>query len=156
MTPDALARLYYQYFNERRFDEAGLLVDPEAVFHYVPTKQRLVGRAGYRALVAGWVIAFEDASVEIVSAQHIDGENVRVEFIGHGTHTGDLVLGEALTIPATGTLSALPFTDTLTIRNGLVCQSRFEFDVEELWHRLTEGAPHLRALGPRRPPGSER
>jgi len=131
-----LARRYYDYFNERRFDEAGQLVDPQAVFHYVPTKQRLVGRAGYRALVAAWVIAFEDARVEIVAVRPVNDATVEVEFIGHGTHTGDLVLGEALVIPARGSRAELPFTDTLTFSAGLIVQSQFDFDVEELQRRL--------------------
>jgi len=134
--PD-LARRYYAYFNERRFDEAGQLVDPEAVFHYVATQQRLVGRAGYRALVAAWVIAFDDAWVEIRSIRQTDDHVVRVDFVGHGTHTGDLELGEALVIPATGISAELPFTDTLTFRGGLITESRFEFDVVELRRRLT-------------------
>jgi hypothetical protein len=62
---------YYRYFNERRFDDAGQLMHPEATFHYVSTKQRLVGRAGYRALVAGWVIAFDDARIEITQMQQL-------------------------------------------------------------------------------------
>ena len=136
MNPTELARRYYGYFNERRFDEAGQLVDPEAVFHYLPTKQRLVGRAGYRALVAAWVIAFEDARVEITSLEQLGNATVRVDFIGHGTHTGDLVLGEAVVIPATGVQAKLPFTDTLTIRDSLIVQSDFDFDVGDLQRRL--------------------
>jgi len=136
MNLSELARCYYEHFNARRFDEAGQLVDPEAVFHYIPTKQRLVGRAGYRALVAGWVIAFEDARVEIKSLGQIDSTTVQVDFIGHGTHTGDLVLGESLIIPASGVRTELPFKDTLTIRGGFIVQSEFDFDVEDLQRRL--------------------
>ena len=32
MTIKTIARRYYQYFNERRFDDAGLLIHPEAIF----------------------------------------------------------------------------------------------------------------------------
>ena len=141
MTPSHIARRYFRYFNERRFDEAGELVHPEAMFHYVPTRQHLVGRAGYRALVAAWMIAFEDATVEIVSIELIDDHTVRVDFIGHGTQTGDLTLGEDFTIPATGTRSDLPFRDTLTFRSGLIVQSRLEFDAEEMRRRLLNGEP---------------
>lgn len=136
MTPEDVARLYYQLFNERKLDEAGQLVDPQASFTYIPTKQHLVGRAGYRALAAAWLIAFEDAHIEIVGMRRVDAETVEVEFIGRGTHAGDLVLGEDLTIPATGRRTELPFTDTLTIRDGLVVKSRFDFDVNELKKRL--------------------
>ena len=138
MTSLEIARRYYQCFNERRFDEAGELVDPQATFHYVPTKQRLIGRAGYRALVAAWVIAFEDASLDVIDLQVLDAGTVRAEFVGRGTHTGDLVLGEYFTLPATGTHADLPFRDTLSIRNGLIVASKLEFDVAELRRRLTQ------------------
>jgi predicted ester cyclase len=134
-----VASCYYRYFNERRFDDAGQLVHPEATFHYVSTKQRLVGRAGYRALVAAWVIAFDDARIEITHMQQLDENTVQTDFIGHGTQTGDLMLGENITIPATGTETHLPFRDILTMRNGLVVGSRLEFDAVEMQRRLTEG-----------------
>jgi len=133
MTPEQIARLFYQYFNERRLDEAAQLVDPQAVFHYVPTRQRLVGRA--RALVAAWLHAFEDARLDIQTIV-ADGAGVRVEFIGRGTHTGDLVLGDTVSIPATGRAAHLPFRDRLVIRDGLIVSSELDFDVEEMKRRL--------------------
>jgi len=136
VTSAGIARRYYRYFNERRFDEAGEFVHPEATFHYVPTKQRLVGRAGYRALVAAWLIAFEDAMLEITALEEIDEHTVQVDFMGRGTHTGDLMLGEEFSIPATGTQAELVFRDTLTFRSGFIVGSRLEFDVDELRARL--------------------
>ena len=131
MTPAQIARLFYQHFNERRLDEASELVDPRASFHYVPTRQRLVGRAGYRALVAAWLHAFEDAQLEIQSVGP-DSGIVQVDFIGRGTHTGDLVLGDAMSIPATGRHANLPFRDRLDIRGGLIVSSELDFDLEEM------------------------
>lgn len=136
MTLENFARHYYDLFNQRRFDEAGQLVHVEAVFHYIPTKQRLIGRAGYRALAASWVIAFEDAQLEIQAVHTLDDHTVVVEFIGRGTHTGDLTLGEALIIPATGRRADLMFRDTLEIRGGLVVQSSLDFEVNELRRKL--------------------
>lgn len=136
-TPIGIARQYYRYFNERRFDEAGELVHPEATFHYVPTKQHLVGRAGYRALIAAWLIAFEDARIEITSIKQIDEHTVQVDFIGRGTHSGDLVLGENFSIPASGVQAEIPFRDILTFRSGFIIGSRFEFDAEQLQARLS-------------------
>jgi hypothetical protein len=52
----------------------------------VPTKQDVIGRAGYRALVAGWMIAFEDSPVD-VSLQLIAKHTVQIDFIGHGIRT---------------------------------------------------------------------
>lgn len=133
---EQVARRYYQLFNERELDKAGALVDLQASFHYLPTKQRLLGRAGYRALAAAWLIAFEDAHLEITAVRPIDEHTVQVCFVGRGTHTGDLVLGEAMTIPATGRRAELEFIDTLEIRDGRLVRSELDFDVEELRRRL--------------------
>ena len=135
MSSEQLVRLYYQFFNERRLDEAGQLVHPQAVFHYIPTRQRLVGRAGYRALVAAWLNAFEDARLELRRVD-ANGPTVDVDFVGHGTHTGDLVLGEAFALPATGRAAELPFRDRIEVRDGLIASSELDFDVEELKRRL--------------------
>lgn len=131
-----MARLYYRLFNERRLDEAGRLVHPEAEFHYEPTTQRLRGRAGYRALAAMWLNAFEDARVEVVSLREVDAGVVEADLLGRGTHTGDLVLGEALTIPATGRQAELSFREVLEIRGGLIRALRLEFDLAEMQRRL--------------------
>jgi predicted ester cyclase len=136
---EQIARRYYQLFNERQWDEAGQMIDPQAVFHYLPTRQRLMGRAGYRALVAAWLNAFEDARLEVRSTR-VDGPIVEVDFVGHGTHTGDLVLGEALSIPATGQATHLSFHDRLEIRNGLIVSAELDFDVEEMKRRLLGSA----------------
>ena len=143
MTPTSIARRFYRYFNERRFDEAGEFVHPEATFEYVPTGNHLVGRAGYRALIAAWLIAFEDAKIEITSLQQIDGHTVQVDFCGRGTHTGDLVLGEHFSVPATGAKAELLFRDTLIFRNGFIVGSRLEFDAEELRLRLLGRAAQI-------------
>ena len=140
MSSEDIVRLYYQLFNERRFDEAGQLVDPQAVFHYIPTRQRLMGRAGYRALVAVWVIAFEDAQLDVQSLRTEADGTVVVDFIGRGTHTGDLVLGEALSLPATGRSARLPFRDTLELRDGLIASSQLDFDVGEMKRMLLGSA----------------
>jgi hypothetical protein len=141
-TPAALekvARQYYQLFNDRKLDEAAELVDRQATFHYIPTRQRLIGRAGYRALVAAWLNAFDDARLEITSVTVLNDHTVQVEFIGRGTHSGDLVLGEAMTIPATGHVAHLPFTDLLEIRNGVIVSAELDFNVEEMKRRLLGG-----------------
>jgi hypothetical protein len=136
MTPAEIVRTYYRLFNERRLDEAAQLVDPQASFQYIPTRQRLLGRAGYRALAAAWLIGFEDALLDILSIEETEPETVRVTFVGRGTHTGDLMLGELLNIPATGRRADLSFTDTITIRDGLIVKSELDFDVDEMKRRL--------------------
>jgi hypothetical protein len=59
-----------------------------------------------------------------------------VEFVGHGTHTGDLILGDSLSLPATGRAAALPFTDRLEFSDGLIVSSELDFDIDEMKRRL--------------------
>ena len=135
MASEQIVRRYYQLFNERRLDEAAQLIDPRASFHYLPTRQRLMGRAGYRALAEAWLTAFEDARLD-VRATRVDGNIVEVDFIGHGTHTGDLVLGDTISIPATGRSADLPFVDRMEVRDGLIVSSELDFDLAEMQRLL--------------------
>ena len=135
MSPERIARRFYELFNDRRLDEAERLVDACATFHYVPTRQRLIGRAGYRALTAAWLQAFNDAQLEIVSIKK-DHEALVVTVTGRGTLTGDLGLGERVTLPATGRRAELEFRDRLVITDGLIVESQLDFDVEEMKKRL--------------------
>ena len=136
MSPEQIARQYYRYFNERNLDAAGQLVDRAASFRYVPSKQRLIGRAGYRALAAMWLHAFEDGQLEIRSVTPVGDDTVVVKLLGRGTHTGDLILGDALTLPATGVAGALPFRETLRIRDGSIVDVELDFDIEDLKRQL--------------------
>ena len=136
MSPEEIARRYYKFFNERNFDAAVGLVDREASFRYLPSKQNLIGKAGYRALAAMWLNAFRDGRLEVVAVDVRANGTVVVDLLGRGTHTGDLVLGEALTIPATGVAGALPFRETLEIRDGTIVNVELDFDIEELKRQL--------------------
>ena len=140
MSPEQIARQYYRLFNERNLDAAGQLVDRGASFRYLPSKQRLIGRAGYRALAAMWLNAFADGQLEIASLFQTDDDTVVVEIVGRGTHTGDLVLGDAVTIPATGVTGALPFRETLRIRNGSIVDVELDFNIDELKRQLRRGS----------------
>lgn len=138
-THEHLARLYYRLFNERRLDEAAQLVHPHASFRYVATRQHLIGRAGYRALAAMWLTAFEDGQLDVISLHVVDDHIVKVELLGRGTQNGDLVLGDALTIPATGVAGELLFRETLDIRDGLIVNVQLDFDLEQLKGQLLYG-----------------
>ena len=136
MTPEKIARRYYELFNARRLDDAAALVDGQAIYYYLPTKQRFIGRAGFHAIMGMWLNAFEDAQLEIVSALELNDHSVQIEFLGKGTHTGDLVLGESLRLPATGRTAELPFRNLLEIHNGIIIGVELDFDVAELKRRL--------------------
>lgn len=124
-------------FNERRLDESGQrFVHPNAAYFYVPTNQRLVGRAGHRALAATWLVAFEDAQAEVISVTAVDETTVTVELLGSGTHTGQLTFWEGRSLPATGRRAELMFRYTLTVEDGLIVRAELDFDLQELLRQL--------------------
>lgn len=63
--------------------------------HSVPTGQRLRGRAGYRALAATWLNAFEDGLVETVSLRELDDGTARSRTCASTTKYRKPVLGGA-------------------------------------------------------------
>jgi ketosteroid isomerase-like protein len=135
--PEEVARLYVAYFNERRLDESGQqLVHPDAEYIYPATGQHLKGRAGHRALAATWLVAFEDARMEITAVTTARDGTVVVDFVGTGTHTGDLVFWEDKVVPATGRAVALPFRYTLTVRDGLIVRAVLDFSVVDLLRQV--------------------
>jgi predicted ester cyclase len=136
-SPEHIALEYYDLFNRRLLQQAELLVSPQAVFHYPHTKEHMIGRAGYRELARTWVTAFPDARVDVQGLTAEGPGRVRVELLGHGTHTGPLTFGGALTLEPSGRRAELPLTDTLEVSGGLIVNSWLSFDVAELLRRLT-------------------
>lgn len=133
---EAFARRYYSLFNERRFEEAERLVDPQALFSYPAAREHLIGRAGYRELVRRWIEGFPDGRVSIVSVIIHDGYTAQTDWLAAGTHRGVLELPGFPPIPPTNRLAELSMRETITVRNGLVVTSRMEFDPAELRRAL--------------------
>lgn len=132
---EAFARRYYQLFNDRRFEEAEALVDPQAVFSYPVAKEHFIGRAGYRELVQRWTEAFPDALLTITRVE-VSRDTACTECIGEGTHQGLLELPGLPRVLPTGVKAQLPMRETIRVINNLVVQSRMEFDPHELRRRL--------------------
>jgi predicted ester cyclase len=132
---ETFARRYYALFNERRFDEAETLVHPEAIFIYPDAQEEFIGRAGYRELARRWEEAFPDADLSITDVTVV-GDSACTEWIGTGTHLGTLDIPGFPTIAATLRTVQLPMCETLRVVEGLIVESRLEFDAEELRRRL--------------------
>lgn len=132
---ETVARRYYHLFNDRRFEEAEALVDREAVFSYPAAREHFIGRAGYRELAHRWAQAFPDALLSITSVT-VSGDVALTEWVGRGTHLGMLELPGLHNIPATGRRAKLPMREAIRIQDGLVIESRMQFDPAELTRRL--------------------
>jgi hypothetical protein len=136
--PEAVARLYYALFNERRFGEAVEMIAPTASFIHRPTRERLIGPAGYRSFVLAWVRAFPDAVVEVTSItlektprKPAEKQRVTAHLIGRGTHVGELDLGGIVFAP-TDRHVTLPFSQHFELRDGQILNAQLDFDLEAM------------------------
>src|SRR5579862_1917872 len=93
MTPDALLRLFYESFNERRFSDTSVLFTEDVVFELLPSEPPLRGRAGFEAFVARWSTAFPDAHMIPVHVEQRGESMCEVELTASGTHRGLFDLG---------------------------------------------------------------
>jgi len=132
---ETFARRYYTLFNDRRFDEAEALVHPEAIFTYPDALEQFIGRAGYRELARRWEEAFPDADFSITDVAVV-GDTVCTEGIFSGTHLATLDIPGFPTIPPTMRVVQLMMSETIRVVEGLVVDSRLDFDAEDLRRRL--------------------
>lgn len=132
-----LVHRYYDMFNERRFDEAESLVDPQAVFSYPAAREHVIGRAGYRELARRWVNASADGRVRLVELVIDEPDVARVSLVAEGTHTGVLELSGFPSIAPTHRRMGLPMRETLAWSHGRVAHVRLEFDLATLRRLLS-------------------
>ncbi len=130
------ARRYYECFNQRWFEEAEMFVDPGAVFTYPFAREHLIGRAGYRELARRWLEGFPDARIDITAVHVLDHRTVATDWIGEGTHMGQLDLPGLPPLPPTAVHTQMPMRETITILEGRILASRMDFDPAELAYRL--------------------
>lgn len=139
MQIEALVRRYYEYFNQRKLDDAERFVDPQAVFTYPAAREHFIGRAGYRELARRWLEGVPDGRIMITTVLVPDERTVVTEWIGQGTHLGTLELPGFPPLAATGVHAQLPMREILTIQDNRIIASRMDFDPEELLRRLGVG-----------------
>ncbi len=126
--PELLIRRYYGHFNARRFADAAAIIAPHASFRHGPTRQHVIGPAGYRMFAESWVRAFPDARVDIVALHMQKDGKIAVDLLGCGTHSGALDLGEVV-FPPTDRRVELEFRQHFQIENGLIVDARLDFDL---------------------------
>lgn len=136
MQIEALVRRYYEYFNQRKLDEAERFIDPQAVFTYPAAREHFIGKAGYRELARRWLEGVPDGRITITTVLVPDERTVVTEYIGQGTHLGTLELPGFPPLAATGVHTQLPMREVITLQDNRIIACRMEFDPEELMRRL--------------------
>ena len=83
---------------------------------------------GVRAYLEGFEASFPGARVEISNAVEA-GEQVALEALWIGRHTGPLRLPDGQTIPATGREARAPFAGVFRVRDGQIVAHRAYWDL---------------------------
>jgi len=125
----AIARQYSDAWNRRDWDTFKGLLHAE----YSYTGGDGVRQDGPEAgLGVGqmFATAFPDGKID-VQRVHVAGDTAIVEFIGRGTHKGDL-----MGIPPTGKSISIPVVDILEIRDGKIHTEREVMDFAHMMQQL--------------------
>ena len=135
MTPDALLRLFYECFNERRFSDDRLLFTDDVVFELLPSERPLRGRRAFELFVARWSAAFPDAHLLPVHVEQRGESMCEVELTASGTHLGLFDLG-AYRFKPTGLAVQLRLRQLFEFHEGRIAFTSVTFDLQNLVGQL--------------------
>jgi steroid delta-isomerase-like uncharacterized protein len=130
----ALAREFFEAWNDRDFDRGAELITDDGELVEVATDERYRGRDGLRTEYDKWANAFPDGRVEIRNALSA-GDSAVVECGFTGTNTGAFV-GAAGEVPATGREVKFEFCTVVQTRGGKVTNVRHYHDNATIMQQL--------------------
>ena len=129
MSPTDIAREYTGAWNSRNFDRMRDLMHPDYSYTGGDGQEQRGPEAGI-AINKMFANAFPDGRIDIQNIKE-SGETVIVEFVGRGTHRGDL-MGMA----PTGKQVNIPVCDILELRDGKVYREREYMDMATMMVQL--------------------
>jgi hypothetical protein len=135
MTAEALIRLYYTHFNDRRLVDAASLIAADAVLEQVLTGPQQAGPAGYLEFANQWLRAFPDAVFTIENISSADSDTYNVDLLSTGKHHGTLAVGGFVFRPH-GADAHLRLRELLQIREGAITYSTLSFDLQDIIRQL--------------------
>jgi steroid delta-isomerase-like uncharacterized protein len=134
-TNAALARQFYQLFNENKFDEALALATEDVEVVLIPFGQTFHGREGFREVMQGCKRAFPNFQVSEITHQVATADAVVNEFKAHGAHTGVLITTSGQT-PPTGLTVEFTICEVWQVRAGKLALLRHYQDVASIQRQL--------------------
>lgn len=129
-----LVAYIYQGFNDRSFEQVASMYTENCEYVNVPAGMALRGHEGVVQGLQGWASAFPDSKVEVHNVIASD-DQVAVEFIGRGTHTGPLATPAGM-IPATGRPIELRLVEVHQLRDGKITATRTYYDAMGMMQQL--------------------
>jgi len=137
MTPDALLRLFYDCFNERRFGDTARLFSEDVVFELLPSEAPLRGREAFVDFVARWSTAFPDAHMIPMHVEQRGETMCEVDMTVTGTHLGMFDLG-AYRFKPTGVAVTLRLRQLFEFNEGRIAFTSLTFDLQNLVSQLAK------------------
>jgi steroid delta-isomerase-like uncharacterized protein len=125
----SIARELTDAWNRRDWTHYRQLLHPDYSYTGGDGKAQKGPDAGM-AVAQMFATAFPDGKID-VQRIHAAGNTAVVEFIGRGTHKGDL-----MGIAPTGRQITIPVSDVVEIRDGKVCAEREYMDMLHLMQQL--------------------
>jgi steroid delta-isomerase-like uncharacterized protein len=127
--PATIARKSMDAWNRRDWDASRSLMAPG--YSYTGGDgQRQDGPEAGMAVARMFATAFPDGKIDIQHV-HVAGDTALVEFIGSGTHKGDL-----MGIAPTGRKISIPVCDILEIKDGKIVAEREYMDMAHIMQQL--------------------
>jgi steroid delta-isomerase-like uncharacterized protein len=117
-----IAKDFLEAWNKRDFDRMRGLMHPDYTYTGGDGKEQK-GREAGLAVSQMFAGAFPDGRIDVVNLKDF-GDTVLVEFIGRGTHRGDL-----MGIAPTGRSVTIPVCDVLELRDGKIYREREYMDM---------------------------
>jgi steroid delta-isomerase-like uncharacterized protein len=128
--PSAIAREYFDAWNRRDWAKFRSLMHPDYSYTGGDGQQQKGSEAGL-AIAQMFANGFPDGKID-VQRVHAAGENAAiVEFIGRGTHKGDL-----MGIAPTGRQMTIPVCNVLEMRNGKIYSEHEYMDMMHMMQQL--------------------
>lgn len=129
MFPKDTAQAYTEAWNSRDFDRMRDLMHPDYTYTGGDGQEQKGPDAGM-AVARMFASAFPDGRISIVSMKEAE-DTVFVEFIGRGTHNGEL-----MGIAPTGKSITIPVCNVLEVRDGKIYREREYMDMATMMIQL--------------------
>ena len=129
MSPREVAQNIFDAWNSRNFDRMRELLHPDYTYTGGDGQEQKGPEAGL-AVNRMFAHAFPDGRIDITSIKQI-GDTTVVEFIGRGTHKGDL-----MGIAPTGRSMNIPVCDVMELRDGKIYREREYMDMMTMMVQL--------------------
>ena len=125
MSAKDIAKDYFEAWNKRDFDRMRGLMHPDYTYTGGDGREQRGPEAGL-AVSQMFANAFPDGRIDIVNLKEA-GDTVLIEFVGRGTHGGDL-----MGIAPTGRPVNIPVCNVLEVRDGKIYREREYIDMANI------------------------